>query len=339
MKTFLKIFIPLILVIAIGGGGFYYYKTHKFEPNNKNAIGNTAGNLNNGGKFCEYDGKIYFSNPYDSGKLYVMDSDCTNASLFSNNTASSINVCGKFVYYVKNNFSKKAIEDENRSKLFGIIRTDIDGKNETELYDDKTGIAAVYGNYVYYQHYTDTTNATLHKVKIDNSEDIIISEYAYNPSCIYGGKIYYADSQNKNNIYSYDTNSERFSLYTNANAYIVDVDGDFIYYIDLSKNYSLVRLNATNGMLELIYSASDAKVINFNRYGNKIFIVVEGGTNPGLYRANTDGSNLEYIATGDIASVNCTSQYTFFQYYNDNISLYRVPTLGVISSVEEITIK
>ena len=30
--------------------------------NPEGTVGNTAGNLNNGGLFCEYDGKVYFSN-------------------------------------------------------------------------------------------------------------------------------------------------------------------------------------------------------------------------------------------------------------------------------------
>jgi hypothetical protein len=339
MKTFLKIFIPAVLVIVIGVSVYFIYNANKFEENNKNAIGNTTGNLNNGGKFCEYDGNIYFSNPYDSGRLYVMDTDCTNAKLLASNTASSINVCGKYIYYVKNNFSKQAIENGDRTKLFGIIRIDMNGNNELDLYKDKAGIASVCGNSVYYQHYTDDTNATVYSVGIDNSDEKQISATVFDPACVSGGKLYYADTSNKNNIYSYDTSTGKTSLVTSADAYLVDVDGSYIYYIDLSKKYALVRYNTANKMLELIYQPSDGKVINYNRYGNKIFMIVEGGSNPGLYRCNTDGTNVEYITTGRISHVSCTSQYTFFQYYEDGETLYRIPTLDNISVVEEITIK
>ena len=91
--------------------------------------------------------------------------------------------------------------------------------------------------------------------------------------------------------------------------------------------------------VEQIFGRSGSKVSSGNGYGNKIVLMREGGANPGLYRINTDGSRLEYIAAGEILSVNCTSLYTFFQYYTDEYTLYRVPTSGNIVSIEEITIK
>ena len=69
--------IGLLLAVLI----FLSIRSSRIVYNNDNAIGNSAGNLNNGGLFCEYNDKIYFANPYDYNKLYVMNSDCTNAML------------------------------------------------------------------------------------------------------------------------------------------------------------------------------------------------------------------------------------------------------------------
>ena len=339
MKKALKIIIPIIIILVAACAGCFFFSKEKFQYNNKNAVGNTTGNLNNGGKFCEYDGKIYFSNPCDSGKLYVMDSNCTEPALLSNDTVSSINVCGNYIYYVKNNLNKKAVEEGSRDQMFGIIRTDLDGKNEVTLLRDKAAIASLYGNYVYYQKYGGSYPSNLCRVKIDNTDDSEVPDKPYNPACISNGKIYYSDPYNRNQIYSLDTANNKTSLVYPANSYLLDVDNDYIYYIDMSKGYSLLRYNMSSQTLEQIFASSDSKVINFNRYGNKIFIITEGGTNPGLYRINTDGSRLEYIAAGEILSVNCTSLYTFFQYYTDEYTLYRVPTSGNIVSIEEITIK
>ena len=49
----------------------------------------------------------------------------------------------------------------------------------------------------------------------------------------------------------------------------------------------------------------------------KLFFHVEGGDNAGLYRMNVDGTQLEYVAVGEISGIHCTSRYTFFSYYED----------------------
>lgn len=56
-----------------------------------------------------------------------------------------------------------------------------------------------------------------------------------------------------------------------CNSYLADVENGYAYYIDLSKNYSLVRLNTSNKTLELLYGEKGNKVVNYNVYGNKIF--------------------------------------------------------------------
>jgi len=338
-KKVIYIIIVIVLLLAAAGIGVYYYFSSRIHYNNGDAIGNTAGNLNNGGKFCEYEGKIYFSNPYDHGRLYVMNSDCTKAKSLNTDTVSSLNVYGDYMYYVRNNFSRTTIAVGTRAQMFGVYRTDLEGNNAKILYQTKSGIASLYGNYLYYQHYDDDEGLTFYKIKIDGTEETKISDNLYNPASVYNGKIYFADTYNNNRISTMDLKTDSISSYYTANSYMVDADKDYVYYIDLDKDYALVRLNTATKTLEQLFSLPDAKVINYNRYGSKIFFQLEGGEQPGLYRINTDGTQLEFIASGNISGIHCTSQYTFFQYYEDKVSLYRVPTTGVITTVDEIKIE
>ncbi|MDO5403802.1 MAG: DUF5050 domain-containing protein, partial [Eubacteriales bacterium] len=338
MKKVLKIIITIILIVAIGAYGTYYYISNRFEYNNDNATGNTAGNLNNGGLFCEYNGKIYFANPYDNNYLYVMDSDCTNARKLNSDSVAYLNVCGNYIYYVKNNFSRNSIGVVFRGQLFGLYRTDLEGKETKALYDELSGPLSLCGNYIYYQHYSDSNALQFYKAKIDGSENIFISDSDYNPASVYNGKIYFSDPENRHNICCYDTAGGRVTTYYETNSYKVDAENNYIYYIDVTKGYALVRLNMTTKTLEQLYD-DNGKVVNYNLYGNKIFFQTENGDNTGLYRMNADGTQLEYLAAGNLTNINCTSQYTFFQYYENQGTLYRVPTIGAITKVEEITIK
>ena len=113
------------------------------------------------------------------------------------------------------------------------------------------------------------------------------------------------------------------------------MEGDFLYYIDLDKGSSLLRLNTENKTVELL---SAGHCLNYNVYENKIFFLKDGD-DAGLYRMNIDGSNVELIASGNFINVQCTSNYTFFQYFNKPDQLYRVSTAGAIRTIEQITIK
>ncbi len=333
-----KILITIVLVICILAAGIFYYIDSKFVYNAETATGNTTGNLNNGGLFNEYDGKIYFSNPYDEGHLYVMNSDCSNAKRLNTDTAGSINVCGNYIYYVKNNYSRNSIIANDRVRMYGVYRTDLNGKHADSLYDTLSGTSSLCGNYLYYQHYSDKDPLSFYRIKIDGSDEQKLSDIPVNPASVYNGKIYFSNPNDNNHIASYNTDSGAITTVYEANSYMVDAADNYIYYIDLSKSYSLVRLNLSNNTIELLFEPDGGKVIRYNRYGSKIFFIVEG-QNAGLYRMNTNGTQIESIAAGDISSVHCTSQYTFFQYFNNEISLYRIPTTGVITKIEEITIK
>lgn len=94
MKKVIAIILIILAISGIGIGVFFNYQHSRTTMNNDNAVGNTSGNLLNGGLFCEYDGKIYFANPNDYNRLYVMNSDCTDIKKLNEDSVAYINVCG-----------------------------------------------------------------------------------------------------------------------------------------------------------------------------------------------------------------------------------------------------
>ena len=65
--------------------------SHKIKLNPDYVVGNTAGNLYNGGTFCEDDEYVYFSNAYDNGALYRMRPDESDMKKLVSTQVSSIN--------------------------------------------------------------------------------------------------------------------------------------------------------------------------------------------------------------------------------------------------------
>ncbi|MGN0481284.1 MAG: DUF5050 domain-containing protein [Lachnospiraceae bacterium] len=306
----------------------------KFIYNADTVAGNTAGNLNNGGLFCEYEGKIYFANPSDSNRLYRMNSDCTEPERLNTDCVAFINTDGNHLYYVKNNYETTDLAVLFRGHLFGVYRTDMKGGKTKVLYDKLTGSMVLCGNYLYYQHYDGVNDSCLYKMKIDGKENTKFSSLYFNPTCAYNGNVYVSNVEGDHNILKLSNTGVATSIYYYANSYLPVIQDNSIFYIDLSDKYSLKRYSLSNGTLELV---SDKRCINYNIIGSKVYYITEGN-DAGLYRCNFDGSDTELVAKGAIGGVHCTSQYTFFTYYNDS-TLYRVPSVGQIYGISQIDIK
>lgn len=312
----------LFLMIAAAAALTIYMNRTIYNP--EDARGNTAGNLNNNGMFCEYDGRIYFANPYDNNSLYSMNPDCTKIKKLNSDSVCSINVYGNYIYYVRNNFSPENAAAIFRGQLLGVIRTNLKGERPFALYDSVAGVINLYGNDLYYQHYSDEDGLSFYKVKIDGKDNTRINDAGYYPASIYNDVLYYVNISDRNNIYTYNLKSGQSVMYLETNAYMVDMQGDYIYYIDLDENYSLVRVNTHTLEKQVLTDGRSGKCISYNIYGSSLFYHIEGDS-PALYRMNVDGTDNQFIKSGNITNISCTSEYTFFQIYGMT-SLYRVPT-------------
>lgn len=315
----LIIFMIAVIIVLI----FYFNRTI-YNPDD--AIGNTAGNLNNNGMFCEYNGRIYFANPYDNNSLYSMNPDCSDIKQLNVDSVSSINAYGNYLYYIRNNHTSGNNALIFRGQLLGVMRTNLNGERPKSLYNSVAGVITLYGNDIYYQRYAKGENLSFHKVSIDAKEDVRISDAGIYPASIYNGKLYYANTVGDHCIYTYDFENGRSQMYLQCNAYMVDMQGDYIYYIDLGEKYSLVRVNTNTQERTVLVDGNDGRCISYNIYGNSLFYHIDGES-PALYRMNIDGSDNQFLKNGNITNISCTSQYTFFQIYETG-SLYRVPTKG-----------
>ena len=94
--TILSILCIIVLFIAAAAG---VHLSHTISENPPGTVGNTAGNLYNGGLFCEdkNDGCVYFSNPYDGGALYRMSPDETDMEKLVTTQVQRINSAVKYL--------------------------------------------------------------------------------------------------------------------------------------------------------------------------------------------------------------------------------------------------
>ena len=148
--------------------------------NPKGTVGNTAGNINNGGLFCEYNGMVYFSNSFDNGFLYAMDSSEGNIHKINQVISSNILAGGKYLYYY-NMGTTQAGGLANFYSRKAYIRADLNGQNATSLSPNIVMTVQLVDNHLYLLT-AGPNSPELHKIKIDKTEDIILHKYMVNPA-------------------------------------------------------------------------------------------------------------------------------------------------------------
>ncbi len=199
MKWILPI-AAVLLIIAIWLIHFFHTKT-RFNDTYVN--GNTAGNLYNGGMFCEYDGTVYFANPDDNYRLYSMSLNGDDVKKLSNDTATFINADEHYIYYARNNKAENSdfsFLRWNNNSLCRINRKN--GKGRVILDPEPSMYASLLGNYMYYLHYDKDTATTMYRVKIDGKEKEQVKDQPYYTCSANGNYLYYNGLENDRHIYS-----------------------------------------------------------------------------------------------------------------------------------------
>lgn len=321
-------FIITAIVLFLAIGGVLSYLNEHISPIPVDTIGNSAGNLRGKGLFCEYNGKVYFSNAYDQGSLYVMNPDCTDIEKLVNTSASYINIGGKNIFYYMESTTGGNGLGYLRS-LNGIYRCNLNGNRNTCLSDVVITGMVLAGENLYYQHYDNHEFSTIHKMPADNADkDILLTKDLIETACVYNEKIYYGGITKDHYLHALDTVTDTSSVIWQGNLAYPTIVGSYVYYMDVSNDYRLCRYDMNLDIIEVL---THDRVDFYNLYENVIFYQKNDTAVPALMRMNADGSGVELVAEGIYNRINTTSTYTYFYPYDEDALVYRTPTTGAIS--------
>lgn len=313
------ILIALLILVILSG---------RIPMNDDNTTGNTPGNLNNGGYFCEMDGRVYFANAYDNFALYSMNPDETDLKKYNDGAVSSINAGGKYLYYAQSSGSSDVGGIGGAVRISGIYRSNLKGKSVVGL--DRCNIVSMQlcGSYLYYETYDNQSGTTLDKIRIDKKEQQTVMEGIINPNCYVNGKIYYNGTAEDHYLHALDVSTDRDSVVWQGNIWNPIVQDGYVYYMDVGENYRLCRYNLSNKVVEVL---TNDRIDMFNVYGNYIYYQVSSADSPALKRMLTDGSMQELVREGVYQNINITSEYVYFNSFNESTPVYKTYTFGPIN--------
>lgn len=331
-KTTQSIIAIIIVVVLAAVGIIYVVNAGKFNRIPDNAIGNTAGNLNNDGLMCEDDGIVYFSNPYDNGALYSMTPDGEDLKKLNDLSVKFINAGGKYVFF----YGKKT---KTTSGLGGLVSKPAmyqlpkKGGSLKALTKDVSQNMVLVGNSIYYQHYREKEGTTFARLDLKDKSSTELLDFMINPSCYYNGNFYYNGLYDDHFLYSFGVNDTQPSMIWQNDIWFPIFDGEYVYYIDALNGYKLCRYSFGNNEIEIL---TNDKVEYYNLYDGVIYYQKNSAKEPALKRMACDGSNNEVVASGNFSSVNITSEYAYFIEFGTDFPLYYTPTFGSVN-IQEFT--
>lgn len=302
--------------------------SRNIKQNPDGTVGNTAGNLNNGGYFCESDGKVYFANAYDGGALYSMNPDETDFEKIGPPEATLINAGGDYLYY----YQKHAYNSSDMGFLVntsGLYRCKKDGDNNICLDKSNCASLSLADNTLYYSKPVDGQN-TLCLFKIDTNKKNLqqVTDYLVNPSCAANSWLYYNGTKENHYLYGYNTKTGEETLLAEYHMWFPALYGQSVYFLDTHNEYALCRYDMVDKSVTVL---TTDRVDTFNVTDSYIYYQRNSETDPALMRMGIDGSNPEVVAEGIYSDISVTSQYVYFHDFSSMVPMYKTSANGPVS--------
>ncbi len=329
LKMIYKVLIFLATATIIGIGVVLLYNTNRTYLNDDNEIGNTTGNIYNGGLFAEQDGKIFFSNDAADGSLYVMNSDLSNFKKVYSDKAAFINADENYVYYVRANNTRENLS--NSVLMFyntGVYRINHNGRDLTSYTSNPSAYLMLYGNNLYFQRYDVGTGLYLFRYKIDNTIERLLIKDAVIPATVIGNSFIYNGYSEDHNINAMDLSSFTSRPKFEGNYYYPIYNGDYIYYLNLDEKYKIYRMNLDGSNPTLLVNER-CSTYNITNDGKYLYYQVDNGKKNRICRLNLETLVSETLLKGDYKQIHITKNYVFFKDF-DNANTYIMKANGIV---------
>ena len=291
-------------VVACGVG----IAVNSFVGGSEKGIGNTSGNLRNGGTAALQGDYIYFSyGRGDAEGIYAVKTDEFQYSInpdkienyrITSDRATDINVVGKWIYY--NNG--------------GIYAVKTDGSEGHIVTDDDVYYMLVVDDWIYYSM-TDG----LYAIKTDGTEKHIIDSDIVRWFYVVDDWVYYTESDS--GIFAVRTDGSDKRQLTDDSPSSVNVVDDLIYY-SVCNNWdprAIYRMKTDGSEKRMI--AEDVHARRINVVGDWIYYVRVNDY--GLYAIKTDGSeaytlidfedsSLSGYSHNSVSAINVVGDWIYF---------------------------
>jgi hypothetical protein len=333
MKTRTAIYILMLSIyfIVMTGCAAKESITVYEEPH----LGNTAGNIKNGGFAASCENRIYFANPSDRWSIWSMYPDGSDMQKLNNHFSSFINVMDGWIYYLN--------EDDSKIQ---IMRTDGSSKRVLSAFDKyyrQSIRLIVVGERIFFDviggksedsglFFMDTSGSDIQRLRLDN-ETINIFEKRNVFSAFHMSVNYLFNDWNfdMKNIYSTDTDDSgdinEISGYSPR--FVVLNDRIFFNYFE----YGIFSINLDGSDVQKL---GDDIIHAINVKSDRVFYINTGHSptkgDGKLYSIDFNGNNRKALSDYSISAFNIHADRIYYMVQDKSMfGLYNLERLTAFS--------
>lgn len=296
----------------------------KYETLKKSfEVGNTSGNLNNGGYAALQNDWIYYRNSSDNNSLYKIKTNNAEKAKLVNDDSLNINVIGDWVYYI------------NSTDNASIYKIKTDGTERTKINNNRARCLNVIGDWIYYANGND--NFTIYKMKIDGTEQAKLTNSdgfkTTRSITVSDDWIYYTygvDFGRQLKKIKLDGTEETALI---SSCFCIQVVDCWIYYSNYKDYYRIYKLKIDGTEITKISNDLPVQIPSspsVNVAGDWIYFS-NMTDNHALYKVHTDGTGETKIVSDKCVSINVVGDWIYYKCYeisSDQNELYRIRTDG-----------
>ena len=317
IKGLKKLLVFLVVTTIIVLGGIYLYTHDRTFQNDDNEVGNTTGNIYNGGLFSEQDGNIYFSNSNDDGCLYVTDYNLMDFKKIHDDKAVYINVDENYIYYVRaNNTRQGSYKNILLYNNTGIYRIHQNGSNIKSISYNPGAYLTLKGNHLYYQKYDVEKGLLLHQNTTDGMDERLLVEEAVIPTIIIDNALYYAGLSKDHNLNKFDLSSYNGQTFLEGGFLYPIIHEGYLYYMNVEDDYKIYRMRIDGSEPEIVVNKRCA-TFNITNNGKFLYYQVDDTKSNGMNRIYLETMEAEALLSGNYKQIHVTETYVFFRDFED----------------------
>ena len=189
------------------------------------------------------------------------------------------------------------------------------------IYSYDVGSVGLIGNEVYYQKHEKDGNMNLYRAGLDGKNDELLLEEKVVPGTLTSSKIYYAGAEDDHYIYSFDPDSKQKVVIYKGNCYQPALIGGNIYFISLSKNYNIAKIDEYGQNPTILV---EEKCTFYNVTPDEQYVVyqIDDGKNNRLEMMNLSTFEKTVIKKGDYNGINIIDDKVFFREFGTDEVYY-----------------